>query len=385
MTLHRVVARPDHTDAARARTIRLNPRTATAFGDGDGQPAYARVRARIVRLESDVSADQAAYSGGVELELRHLRALVAVADARSLSRAARLLHVTQPALSGLLRRVEQAVGGALFVRSPSGCVPTRLGADVVADARGVLAGVSALTERIGERRAPAGPVRVGGYCGFLHLAVSHWLRERPWSQGVSVHEDPDESATLAQLAAGGLDLALVYLPPLPGSVIPDGVETLVVHPREPVFVILSPDHPLAGTRAVPLAGLGEHPWADDPPGTTRWSAYLQRVCRSHGVALDQPHRPQCLATLLDLVGAGMAVAPALATRRDRPGTIAVRAIEGAPLWQELRLCYRPGTPVAAHAEEIHAAVVASYAGRQGCSAAFDTWWHAGGRELLPAG
>ncbi|MCR6484925.1 LysR family transcriptional regulator [Amycolatopsis sp. OK19-0408] len=320
----------------------------------------------------------------MELELRHLRALVAVADARSLSRAARVLHVSQPALSGLLRRVERSVGGALFVRSPTGCVPTRLGADVVAEARTVLAGVSALTERIGERRAPAGPLRLGGYCGFLHLALARWLREVPWSHGVSVHEDQDETATLARLAAGGLDLALVYLPPLPDPVVPDGVETLVIHPREPVFVILAPGHPLAGARAVPFAGLGEHPWADDPPGTTRWSAYLQRVCHRHGIALDQPHRPQCLATLLDLVRAGMAVAPALATREDRPA-IAVRAIEGAPLWQELRLCYRPGTAVAAHAAEIHAAVVDHYAGRQGCSAAFDHWWHDGGRQLLPTG
>ncbi|UOX92993.1 LysR family transcriptional regulator [Amycolatopsis sp. FBCC-B4732] len=318
----------------------------------------------------------------MELELRHLRALVAVADARSLTRAARVLHVSQPALSGLLRRVERSVGGALFLRSPTGCEPTRLGTDVVTEARAVLAGVSALTDRIGEQRAPTGPLRVGGYCGFLHLAVSRWLGEQPWTRGVSVHEDPDESITLARLTAGGLDLALVYLPPLPGPVVPDGVETLVVHPREPVFVILSPDHPLAAAPAVPFAGLGEHPWADDPPGTTRWSAYLQRVCRRHGVVLDQPHRPRCLATLLDLVRAGMAVAPALATREDRPSTVAVRAIEGEPLWQELRLCYRPGTPVAAHAEEIHAAVAASYAGREGCSAAFDTWWRERGRELL---
>ncbi|SEF19769.1 DNA-binding transcriptional regulator, LysR family [Amycolatopsis pretoriensis] len=318
----------------------------------------------------------------MDLELRHLRVLVTVADARSLTRAARLLHVSQPALSTLLRRVERSVGGALFVRSPTGCVPTRLGADVVADARTVLAGVSALTERLGEQRAPTGPLRVGGYCGFLHLAVSRWLRDRPWSHGVSVHEDQDETATLHRLATGALDLALVYLPPLPDPVVPEGIESLVVHPREPVFVILAPDHPLAGARQVPFAGLAGHPWADDPPGTTRWSAYLQRVCRRHGVALDQPHRPQCLATLLDLVRAGMAVAPALATREDRPASIAVRAIEGAPLWQELRLCYRPGTPVAAHAEEIHAAVVASYAGRRGCSAAFDTWWRERGRELL---
>jgi DNA-binding transcriptional LysR family regulator len=321
----------------------------------------------------------------VELELRHLRALVAVADSRSLTRAARVLHVSQPALSGLLRRVERSVGGLLFVRSPAGCVPTPLGADVVAEARTVLAGVSALTERIGERREPTGPLRVGGYCGFLHLAMARWLRDRPWSHGVSVHEDQDETATLARLAAGSLDLALVYLPPLPDPVVPDGVESLVVHPREPVFVILAPDHPLARHPLVPFTGLGEHPWADDPPGTTRWSAYLQRVCRRHGVALDQPHRPQCLATLLDLVRAGMAVAPALATREDRSASIAVRAIEGAPLWQELRLCYRPGTVAAAHAEEIHAAAVSSYAGRQGCSAAFDRWWRERGRELLPAG
>ncbi|GAB3165765.1 LysR family transcriptional regulator [Amycolatopsis stemonae] len=318
----------------------------------------------------------------MELELRHLRALVAVADTRSLTRAARVLHVSQPALSGLLRRVERTVGGTLFVRSPTGCEPTRLGADVVAEARTVLAGVSALTERIAERREPTGPLRVGGYCGFLHLALSRWLRDRPWSHGVSVHEDQDETATLARLATGELDLALVYLPPLPGPVVPDGIASLVVHPREPVFVILAPDHPLASGKSVPFAGLGEHPWADDPPGTTRWSAYLQRVCRRHGVALDQPHRPQCLATLLDLVRAGMAVAPALATREDRPASIAVRALEGAPLWQELRLCYRPGTPVAAHAEEIHAAVVASYASREGCSAAFDDWWRERGRELL---
>ncbi|WP_326948166.1 MULTISPECIES: LysR family transcriptional regulator [unclassified Amycolatopsis] len=321
----------------------------------------------------------------MELELRHLRALVAVADTRSLTRAARVLRVSQPALSGLLRRVERSVGGLLFVRSPTGCVPTPLGADVVAEARTVLAGVSALTERIGEQRAPAGPLRVGGYCGFLHLAVSRWLRDQPWCHGVSVQEDQDEAVALARVAAGSLDLALVYLPPLPDAVVPDGVGSVVVHPREPVFVILAHDHPLARSRTVPFAGLAEHPWADDPPGTTRWSAYLQRVCRRHGVALDQPHRPQCLATLQDLVRAGMAVAPALATREDLPATIVVRAIEGAPLWQELRLCYRPGTPVAARIGEIHDAVVRVYAGRQGCSAAFDHWWRERGRELLPAG
>ncbi|WP_328609408.1 LysR family transcriptional regulator [Amycolatopsis sp. NBC_00345] len=321
----------------------------------------------------------------MELELRHLRALVAIADAHSLIRAAKVLHVSQPALSGLLRRVEASVGGLLFSRSPTGCVPTALGADVIADARVVLAGMSALTGRIGARREPAGALRVGGYCGFLHLALSRWLRDQPWCDTASVHEDQDETRTLAGVSAGALDLALVYLAPLPDRVLPDGVESVVVHSREPVFVILARDHPLARLDAIPLSAIAEHPWADDPPWTTRWSVYLQDVCRRHGVALDQPHRPQCLATLLDLVRAGMALAPALATREDGQTGIVVRAIEDAPLWQELRLCYRPGTVVADRIGEIRQAVARDYAGRQGCSAAFDLWWRERGRELLPAG
>ena len=320
----------------------------------------------------------------MELELRHLRALVAIADTHSIARAAKVLHVSQPALSGLLRRVEGSVGGPLFSRSHTGCAPTALGVDVLADARAVLAGMSALTGRIPDRR-PAGTVRVGGYCGFLHLALSRWLRDQPWCGAVGVHEDQDETRTLAAVAAGALDLALVYLAPLPDRVLPDGVESVVVHSREPVFVILARDHPLARLDAVPLTGIAEHPWADDPPWTTRWSAYLQEVCRRHGVALDQPHRPQCLATLLDLVRAGMALAPALATREDGQSGVVVRAIEDAPLWQELRLCYRPGTVVADRIGEIHHAVARDYAGRQGCSAAFDGWWRERGRELLPAG
>lgn len=317
----------------------------------------------------------------MELELRHLRALVAIADAHSLVRAAKTLHVSQPALSGLLRRVERSVGGSLFARSPTGCVPTALGEDVVADARAVLAGMSALTERAGARRESAEAVRIGGYSGFLHLSLARWLRDQPWCPAVRVHEEQDEARTVAALADGELDLALVYLAPLPDRIVSDGVESVVIQAREPVFVILAEDHPLASGEDISLEELAAYPWADDPPWTTRWSAYLREVCRQRGVVLDQPHRPQCLATLLDLVREGMAVAPALATREDRQGGIVVRAIEDAPLWQELRLCYRQGTAVADRIGEISQKVTGDYANRQGCSAAFDRWWHA----LLPAG
>ncbi|MBB5958123.1 DNA-binding transcriptional LysR family regulator [Saccharothrix tamanrassetensis] len=323
----------------------------------------------------------------MELEVRHLRALAAIEDTGSLTRAARLLGMSQPALSGLLKRIEHSVGGALFFRAEHGCLPTPLGTEVLGEARVVLSSMSTIAERVGEwsrRGGPSDPLRVGGYCGFLHVAVSRWLREQPWCADVNLQEDLDERISVDKVAIGELDLALVYRPPLPGMAVPPGVASVVVHPAEPVFVALAHDHPIVRPGPVPLADIFEHSWVDEPPGTSRWWTYLNQVCQEHGLVLRQPHSTQCLATLLELVLAKLAVGPALATSRNRPDSIVVRAIDGMPMWQELRLFYRPDTVVAAHIHEIHARVLDSYANRQGCSPAFDAWWRERGRELLPA-
>lgn len=64
----------------------------------------------------------------MELEVRHLRALCAIADTGSLHRAARELGVAQPSLSTQLRRIEQELGGELFTRTgPAPSYPARPG------------------------------------------------------------------------------------------------------------------------------------------------------------------------------------------------------------------------------------------------------------------
>src|SRR5438874_11585612 len=60
----------------------------------------------------------------VELEVRHLRAVCAIADAGSVRRAARELGMTQPSLTTQLRRIEKALGGQLFFRGATGSRPT---------------------------------------------------------------------------------------------------------------------------------------------------------------------------------------------------------------------------------------------------------------------
>ncbi|MET9972023.1 LysR family transcriptional regulator, partial [Streptomyces sp. NPDC006356] len=68
----------------------------------------------------------------MELELRHLRVLCAVADAGSVGRAAADLGYSQPAVSTQLRRIEGHFGEPLFERGPTGVRPTSYGVEVVA-------------------------------------------------------------------------------------------------------------------------------------------------------------------------------------------------------------------------------------------------------------
>lgn len=53
----------------------------------------------------------------MELEVRHLRALCAIADTGSVHKAARQLGVSQPSLTTQLRRIENFLGAALFARA----------------------------------------------------------------------------------------------------------------------------------------------------------------------------------------------------------------------------------------------------------------------------
>lgn len=106
----------------------------------------------------------------MELELRHLKTVRAIADAGSLTRAATALGLAQPALSAQLKRIERALGGALFVRGRHGVRATALGELVLERSRIVLPAVTELQQEAARfARAPrtAERLRIGGTHGPL--------------------------------------------------------------------------------------------------------------------------------------------------------------------------------------------------------------------------
>ncbi|MBZ4016881.1 LysR family transcriptional regulator [Streptomyces purpurogeneiscleroticus] len=272
--------------------------------------------------------------------MRHLRALCAIADTGSVRKAARQLGMTQPSLTTQLRRIENALGGQLFIRERSGSRPTPLGHTVLQRARPIVAEMTALVDetRSAVVREQGARLRVGSTGS---RAVAGWLRRlraRLPETDTTIRIDLSGNALLQMVAAGQLDAAFVH--EVEGSPlrVPDGLVERELLAREPQFMALPATHPAAALEAVTLADLAEDQWMVDPSVDGEWAG-LRRIFTAAGMDPRVVHGDY-LATG-DLVAAGEVVAPCQPTARPRHGMV-VRPLRGDPLAVRLFLAYRGG-------------------------------------------
>ncbi|NSC21752.1 LysR family transcriptional regulator, partial [Streptomyces albus subsp. chlorinus] len=269
----------------------------------------------------------------VELEVRHLRALCAIADTGSVHKAARQLGMTQPSLTTQLRRIEQAVGGQLFTRERTGSRPTPLGRTVLTRARPIVAQMAELVREAKDAAGlgPAGPgtrLRLGSTGS---RAVPGWLRRlhaRLPETDITFQTDVSANTLLRMVAGNQLDAAFVH--EVEGSPlrVPETVELRVLVRREPQFVAVPAAHPAArGGRPVALAELAGDTWMVDPSVDGDWDG-LRRVFAAAGIDPRLVHGDYLSAG--DLVAAGEVVTPCQPTSRPRPG-MAIVPLEGDPL------------------------------------------------------
>ncbi|MEI5035339.1 LysR family transcriptional regulator [Streptomyces sp. S1A(2023)] len=282
----------------------------------------------------------------MELEVRHLRALCAIADAGSLHQAARRLGVSQPSLTTQLRRIENVLGAELFRRERTGCRPTSLGRAVLSRARPLVDGMNDLvTAALAEAEAarPRGSrLRIG--CTASRV-IGGWLRRlRVALPGtdISLRVDVSAHALLLSVEAGRLDVAFVHEVEGSPLAVPEGLEQRVLVEREPQFISLSRDHPAARRRVVELGDLAGDPWMVDPTVDGEWDG-VRRVLGAAG--LNPPVLHGDYLTAASLVVLGEAVAPCQPTSGPRDDMV-IRPLVGDPLAVRLLLVSRPGTDVA---------------------------------------
>src|SRR5882672_10352518 len=108
----------------------------------------------------------------MDLEVRHLKLVVAVAEEGSVTEAGRRLHVTQSALSHQLRDAEEKLGAALFLRLGKRMVLTPAGEKLLGSARKVLDELQAAESQIqGLNGGTRGVIRLSTECYTCY----HWL------------------------------------------------------------------------------------------------------------------------------------------------------------------------------------------------------------------
>jgi DNA-binding transcriptional LysR family regulator len=221
------------------------------------------------------------------LDLAELRAFCAAVDLGSLGRAARLLRVSQPALSKRMRTIEAVVGTRLVERSSRGITPTPAGTKLYVEARKLLAQAEAVDDLVRGLSGEEAPVR---------LAASHTIAEfvlpgplvdfeRQRERHLSVELMVANSVVVRELVRDGradFGIAAVDLKTL-------GVAPLRETPfcDDEVIVAVPKDHAWADSSEVPVGEFTQTPMVvRDPSANTR--RVVEQALAERGLSLAPP-------------------------------------------------------------------------------------------------
>ena len=262
-----------------------------------------------------------------QVELRHLIALRAVAEARSFGRAAEQLGYTQSAVSQQIAALERIVGEPLFDR-PGGPKPveiTQAGEVLLEHADAIVERVRAAeADLAGYRAGEVGRVSIGTFQSVsvevLPYVIQRLRAERPDLE-INMYEEDEQELLLKALGAGDLDLTFAVWP------VREGPWDFIPFTSDP-FVVISPaDQPLCPSgEPVPASVVDGLPIIGQPPSSCQ--VLIEDGLREIGAEPNVFFRTSDNSAVQAMVRSGMghAVTARLAIDPDDPG-ICVRDLD----------------------------------------------------------
>lgn len=283
------------------------------------------------------------------MDLRQLRYFMAVAEERSVTRAAARLHITQPPLSAQLARLEHELGTTLLIRHRRGVDLTEAGTHLLGHARRLLADVDAATDSV--RRLGEGRV---GRLTIAFVSAIAWTVLSPLLRGYH-HDRPDVVVDFLEDRPDGVvdhvqsrraDIGVAHLPP-PGvgaDLGPD-LDVAVVH-REPLVAVLPTTLADRVGERVDLSTLADQTFLT-PARAFRGGLqpHLLNACRLAGFtpALREVHLAHTVVSLV-AAGLGVSVLPASVRTLAGPDVTVLPLSRHAPVVETALLRRRADQP-----------------------------------------
>jgi DNA-binding transcriptional LysR family regulator len=240
------------------------------------------------------------------MELKNLKSFVAVAEQLSFTRAARLLHLSQSALTEQIQKLEEELGVSLLTRDRRSVKLTGAGIVFLAEARATLTRAKQAVERVQKAaRGEIGRLRIA-FVSSAALEIVPGIVVAFRSQFPAVSLDLTNLRTSSQVKAlisESIDVGFVRLP-----LSHDQLTIRVIH-REPFVVVLPHGHPLANEAQIRLVQLQNEKfvaygrrWA---PGF--YDAVIQ-MCTREGFSPEIVQETGEMYTAIALVAAGVGIA-----------------------------------------------------------------------------
>jgi DNA-binding transcriptional LysR family regulator len=197
------------------------------------------------------------------VSLRQLRVFEAAATSRSFSKAAEILHLTQPGVSMHIKELETNAGLPLFERIGRKLYVTEAGQELLTRARDILRALKEAEDTLdglkGLRRGRINLAVVSTAKYFVPQLLARFGREFPELEiRLAVN---NRNSVIEQLVANAVDLAIMGRSP-------ESLDTVVVpFAQNPHVIIAAPDHALACQRAIRVESVAKENFIVREPGS----------------------------------------------------------------------------------------------------------------------
>lgn len=271
------------------------------------------------------------------MEIRQLKAFLAIAETKTFTAGARRVNVTQAAISMQIRQLEDEVGIPLFTRTPRRVILTEAGERLLDRARRILREHDTALAEISEiAGAEYGRLRIGSASAMFTTAQLPSILERLRNKfpNAEITVISGTSQTLVdKIMHGDIDIAFVSLP-----VEATNIQTDLLFSDE-IVAISHPSHPLAKQKVISAAALaGEQLILGEQGGNTRRMIddFFQMANVKPNVVMELSRQEAINKMVENKMGVGIAGAKTV-SEEIRDGRLNAWLIEGAEIKWDLGL------------------------------------------------